>query len=172
VLDLASDSTIDRVLDLASDSTVARVLDLASDSTIDRVLDLASDSTIDRVLGLASDSTIDRVLDLASGSTVARIASIKKLEVPIVENLDQRMYEVTKDGRLDMSSWHCGTTHCRAGWAITFAGEAGATLEVAIGPAAAGRFIYEASTGRPAPDFYAGTAAATEDIARCAGAQS
>ena len=121
-----------------------------------RVLRLASDATVARVLGLASDATVDRL----------------NLEVPIVENLDQRMYEVTKDGKLDMSNWHCGTTHCRAGWAITFAGAAGAALEAAIGSELAGRYIYEASTGRPAPDFYASTSYAAKDIARCAGVEA
>jgi hypothetical protein len=160
------------VLGIASDSTVARVLALASDSTVDRVLGIASASTVDRVLALASDSTVDRVLGIVSDSTVDRIARLRGLTVPIVEDLDRKMYEATKDGNFDMASWHCGTTHCRAGWAITLAGEAGAKLETAVGSAAAGRYIYEASTGRPAPDFYATTKSALADIARCAGISS
>jgi hypothetical protein len=156
------------VLGLASASTMDRVLGLASDSTVVRVLGLASDSTVVRVLGLASASTMVRVLGVASASTVARL----NIEVPIVENLDQRMYEVTKDGKLDMSQWHCNTTHCRAGWAITFAGEAGKELEKIVGPELAGRYIYEASTGRLAPDFYASTSNAAKDIARCAGVEA
>jgi hypothetical protein len=98
------------------------------------------------------------------------VKRLRELPVPIVEDLDRKMYEATRNGEnFDMCSWHCGTTHCRAGWAITLAGEAGSKLEEAVGSAAAGRYIYEASTGRPAPDFYATTMDALADIARCAG---
>jgi hypothetical protein len=118
----------------------------------------------------ASDSTVARVLGIASDSTVARVRRLRKLFVPIVEDLDRKMYEATRNGEnFDMTSWHCGTTHCRAGWAITLAGEAGSKLEEAVGSAAAGRYIYEASTGRPAPNFYATTKDALADIERCAG---
>jgi hypothetical protein len=110
------------------------------------------------------------VLGIASDLMVARVARLRNLTVPVVEDLDRKMYEATKGGEnFDMNSWHCGTTHCRAGWAITLAGEAGAKLEAALGSANAGRYIYEASTGRPAPDFYATTNNALADIARCAG---
>ena len=37
-----------------------------------------------------------------------------------------RLKAIEDGGKLDMSTWHrCGTTHCRAGWAITLAGAAG-----------------------------------------------
>ena len=167
VLDLASPSTVERVLDLASPSTVERVLGLASDSTVARVLDLASPSTVARVLDLASDSTVERVLDLASDSTVERVLD---LEVPVVPDLDAKVLAAvgTDGAHLNMAAWHCGTTHCRAGWAITLAGHHGTKLEAALGSEAAGRLIYEASTGRPAPDFYAGDTCALEDIRKCA----
>jgi hypothetical protein len=80
------------------------------------------------------------------------------------------MLAAVEVGSLDMSAWHaaCGTTHCRAGWAITFAGAEGATLEKMVGSETAGRLIYEASTGRMAPNFYARTEDAIADIRRCA----
>ena len=167
VLALASDSTLTRVLALASDSTIARVLALASDSTIARVLDAASSSTIARVLDAASSSTITRVLDAASSSTITRLNA----NVPIVDDLDHRMLGAVEAGALDMRDWPCGTTHCRAGWAITFGGHDGKKLESLVGPEIAGRLIYEASTGRIAPDFYASNEDAIADIRRCAGVE-
>ena len=134
----------------------------------------ASAATINRVLGYASDATIARVLDIASADTIARIEKLRSLQVPIVPDLDRKMYEATsKPGALQMSTWHtCGTTHCRGGWAVTFAGEAGKALEDALGTEAAARYIYEASTGRPAPNFYATDEDALEDIKRCASGQT
>jgi hypothetical protein len=67
-----------------------------------------------------------------------------------------------------MDAWHkCNTTHCRAGWAITLAGEKGKELEARFGPEDAGRRIYLASTGR-VPFFYASNEAALADIRECA----
>lgn len=72
---------------------------------------------------------------------------------------------------LDRARWHhpCGTTHCRGGWAIVKAGQAGKDLEDAIGSNAAAALIYNASRpGRPVPDFYAGDEAAMADLEACA----
>lgn len=55
------------------------------------------------------------------------------------------------------SDWHtCETTHCRAGWVVQLAGEAGATL------------IYRASDPDlgPLPDFYCDNETAMRDIKR------
>jgi len=84
--------------------------------------------------------------------------------------LDRRMAEVTAaPNALDMHTWHCGTTHCRAGWAITLAGEEGAKLEAQVGPWMAGALIYVASTGREEiPNFFTSTDAALADIQECA----
>ena len=141
---------------------------LTSAGTVDRVLGIASAGTVARVLRIASADTVARVLRIASDDTVARITSISELVVPIVDDLDEKVAKAASCGNLDMSSWHCGTTHCRAGWAITLGGEAGAALEEAVGPEMAGRLIYEASTGRPAPNFFASNAEAMEDIMACA----
>lgn len=74
-----------------------------------------------------------------------------------------------------MSAWHlnnaqCGTQHCRAGWAIHLAGGAGAELEAAIGPAAAGAVIISLSCPylERVPNFYANNDEALADIERCA----
>ena len=166
-LAVASDSTLTRALALASVSTIARALALASDSTIARALAVASDSTLTRVLAVASGSTLTRVLDAASSSTVTRLNA----NVPIVDDLDHRMLGAVEAGALDMRDWHCGTTHCRAGWAITFGGDAGKKLESLVGPETAARLIYEASTGRIAPDVYASNEDAIADIRRCAGVE-
>jgi uncharacterized protein YjbI with pentapeptide repeats len=87
-------------------------------------------------------------------------------EVPAVPALDRKIRDLidTGEGALDMGQWHtCETTHCRAGWAITLAGEAGHKLEEEHGPCRAGRMIYLASTGR-VPHFFATNEAALEDI--------
>lgn len=108
------------------------------------------------------------------------------LGVPVVKDLDAEILKaVEAGGTLDMSDWHgdmypkltgderlraeiCGTTHCRAGWAIHLAGEAGIALESAVGAESAGACIYLASTGS-IPDFFATNDEAMEDMRRCAG---
>lgn len=109
-----------------------------------------------------------------------------EVSVPVVKDLDAEILKaIERGGKLNMDTWHgrpcpvlpgesrlraqaCGTTHCRAGWAIHLAGEAGIALESIMGPEAAGKCIYLASTGF-VPDFYAGNEEAMEDIKRCAG---
>ena len=65
-------------------------------------------------------------------------------------DLDQKLYAaVSVEGALDMSTWHtCGTTHCRAGWIVTLAGEEGARLESFHDTPLAAQLIYRESTGR------------------------
>lgn len=90
-------------------------------------------------------------------------------DAPVVPDLHRRMEEVTRpDGALVMRDWHtCATAHCRAGWAIVLAGEAGEALEDRVGPCAAGALIYHASTGM-IPDFFASDKDARTDIVACA----
>ena len=80
-------------------------------------------------------------------------------DIPIVPNLDAAILAaIEAGGGLDMSSWHhpCGTSHCRAGWAVVTAGEAGKELERKVGSEAAGTLIYLVSRpGQPVPNFYA-----------------
>jgi len=87
--------------------------------------------------------------------------------VPVVPHIDAAILRAIENGgQLDMSTWHrCETTHCRAGWAITLAGAAGAALEFAMGSAGAGALIYAASRpGKPVPNFYADNEMALADL--------
>jgi len=94
-------------------------------------------------------------------------------DVPVIPDIDVRILAAVENGgSLEMGSWHtCETTHCRAGWAIHLAGEAGYALERQYNAEQAGRMIYLASTGR-VPHFYATNERALEDIRECAAAQS
>jgi len=130
-------------------------------------------------IGLAPGSTTDATTKtreewLAQRATnaAARAQRYRKRhpDVPVVDRLDSKILAVVEcgSGKLDMSSWHtCETTHCRAGWAITLAGEAGKALEEKVGSRAAGAAIYRASTGR-SPHFFATNENAMADIRRCA----
>jgi hypothetical protein len=139
-----------------------------SDEELVRLLAAADAATLARVLRAADDSELARVLRAADDSELARITHLQSLRVPVVPDLDKRVAEAVERDGLNMGFWHCGTTHCRYGWAITLAGEAGAALEDALGPEMAGRLIYEASTGRVAPDPYMSNEEALADIRRCA----
>ena len=73
-----------------------------------------------------------------------------------VAHLDAKILRaMEKGGTLEMSQWHtCGTKHCRGGWAVFLAGEAGRTLEFMQGTQAAANWIYAASRpGMKLPDF-------------------
>jgi hypothetical protein len=67
--------------------------------------------------------------------------------IPKIENIHQKIFEaVSKPQALDMGNWHtCNTTHCRAGWAVHLAGEAGYALERFHGSLLAGQLIYRES---------------------------
>jgi hypothetical protein len=79
-------------------------------------------------------------------------------------------------GTFDMSKWHggegvCGTTHCRAGWAIHLAGPVGRTLEYCLGSNAAGALIHLASCPQlegKVPNFIDTNENALADIKRLA----
>ena len=102
---------------------------------------------------------------------VLRGAVLRGADIPKVERLHTKMAEaIERGGALEMGSWHvCETTHCRAGWAIHIAGDAGKKLEDAVGSAAAGALIFAASyPDQRVPDFYASNETALADIKRCA----
>lgn len=79
---------------------------------------------------------------------------------------------VKKPGALEMRTWHtCDTTHCRAGWVVTLAGEKGRALEDASSTLFAAMQIYHASC--PAVPvspvrFFGTNDKALEDMERCA----
>jgi hypothetical protein len=94
---------------------------------------------------------------------------------PVIEDIHAKVYDAaSQPGALDMGMWHCGTSHCRAGWVVTLAGKEGADLEAKIGTPAAATAIYMASdperwkTER-LPNFYCGNTEALADMARMAG---
>ena len=95
---------------------------------------------------------------------------------PVIEDIHAKVYAAaSQPGALDMGRWHCGTSHCRAGWVVTLAGKEGLDLEAKIGTPAAAMAIYMASdperwkTER-LPDFYcANNETALADMARMAG---
>ena len=98
-------------------------------------------------------------------------------DAPVVPNIDAAILAaVEAGGTLRMSSWHtCGTSHCRGGWAVHLAGDAGYALERKFGTNVAATLIYAASRpGVPVPSF---SAAADNDetladIRACAAAQT
>jgi uncharacterized protein YjbI with pentapeptide repeats len=96
---------------------------------------------------------------------------------PIIEDIHAKVYAAaSQPGALDMWQWHCGTSHCRAGWVVTLAGKEGLDLEAKIGTPAAAMAIYMASdperwkTER-LPNFYCDNETALADMARMAGAR-
>ena len=93
--------------------------------------------------------------------------------VPTIPNIHAAVYAAAApEGALDMGHWHstCGTSHCRAGWVVTLAGEPGKALETRIGTPAAAALIYLASDPKleRSPDFYCSNAAALADMKRLA----
>ena len=69
-----------------------------------------------------------------------------------------------------MGSWHtCGTTHCRGGWVVHLAGEAGYALEKRFNTELAAMFIYRASGYEINPcRFYDSAEDAMADMKRLA----
>jgi len=97
-------------------------------------------------------------------------------ECPVtIPSIHTAVYEAaSQPNALEMSSWHtCGTTHCRAGWVVTLAGDGGKALEYAFGTSTAAALIYMASDPKleRIPDFYCDNATALADMKRLADAE-
>jgi len=92
--------------------------------------------------------------------------------VPSIENIHQKVYAAASaPNALDMSDWHtCDTTHCRAGWVVTLAGQDAKALEEKIGTGPAATLIYLKSDPNIGniPDFHCSYDAAMEDMKRLA----
>ena len=91
--------------------------------------------------------------------------------VPIVKNLHKKIYEsANQPHALEMSAWHaCEKTHCRAGWAVTVAGEEGRKLEKFFNTELAAMLIYRAVGYHINPArFYDDNDAALADMKRLA----
>ena len=95
--------------------------------------------------------------------------------VPRIEDIHRQVYlAVSQPNALEMSSWHsCETTHCRAGWVVHLAGEAGYALEKFHNTELAAMLIYRESGHYINPArFYDGNEAALEDMRKLAEAQA
>ena len=91
--------------------------------------------------------------------------------MPRINNIHTTVYEAaSRPGALDMSSWHCGSAHCRAGWVVALAGDGGRVLEGVYGTPVAAALIYQASDPKleKIPNFYADDADALADMKRLA----
>lgn len=95
------------------------------------------------------------------------------LVVPAISNIHASIYAAASQPKaLDMGDFHrCETTHCRAGWAIHLAGEAGYDLEKRFGSILAAMIIYDASDPayRISPcDFFVSNEVALENMRQLA----
>jgi hypothetical protein len=92
--------------------------------------------------------------------------------VPTIDDIHQSILKaVSGKDALDMDKWHtCETTHCRAGWVVILAGEAGKKLEKQTSTPFAAMQIYKASSPIRVfpPRFYENNEVAMMDIVRCA----
>jgi hypothetical protein len=98
-------------------------------------------------------------------------ATVESPAIPVIENIHQRIYEaVSNPGALNMGDWHsCNTTHCRAGWVVHLAGEAGYALEQRTSTPFAAQQIYKASGYLISPvRFYERAEVAMADMKRLA----
>ena len=94
--------------------------------------------------------------------------------VPTITDIHQKVFAAASAPEaLDMGTWHgsCGTTHCRAGWVVHLAGEAGYALERFHNTELAALLIYDASSGLPPVSpvrFYDGNEEGLADMRRMA----
>jgi len=109
---------------------------------------------------------------------LADVSKIEESNIPVIPQIDAVILAaIEAGGTLDMSTWHgdggwCGTTHCRAGWAVHCAGQPGRDLEEKVGTQIAAAMIYRASRpGQAAPWFYASDEKTMADIRKCAAEQ-
>ena len=94
---------------------------------------------------------------------------------PIIPNIHAAVRNAVEANTLEMSTLHiCKTSHCRAGWVVHLAGDAGYALESRTSTAFAAMQIYKASSRIRVPmdRFYDDNDAALADINRCAEEES
>jgi hypothetical protein len=91
---------------------------------------------------------------------------------PVIPHIHATVFAAaSKPGALKMSAWHtCETTHCRAGWVVTLAGEQGKKLEEQTSTLFAAMQIYKASSPIDVPPtrFFGSNEDALKDMERCA----
>lgn len=92
--------------------------------------------------------------------------------IPVIKDIHRAVYAAASaPGALEMDDWHhkCGNRHCRGGWAVALAGDAGIKLELRYGTWLAAMAIYDASGHDINPcRFYDGNDAALVDMKRLA----
>lgn len=67
--------------------------------------------------------------------------------IPVIENIHNAVLSAATNNDLNMWDWHtCETTHCRAGWVVHLAGDAGYALEKRYNTGFAAMLIYDASS--------------------------
>jgi hypothetical protein len=91
--------------------------------------------------------------------------------IPRIDRIHEKVYAaVSQPDALNMGDWHtCETTHCRAGWVVTLAGDAGKELEARFGTELAAMLIYRESGSPINPcRFYDSNEAALEDMRKLA----
>ena len=99
-------------------------------------------------------------------------AAKRAIVVPIIADIHRTLLEaIESTGTLEMSRCHtCDTTHCRAGWVVHLAGEAGYDLERRTSLVFAALQIYKASGYDISPvRFFDSDEDAMADIRRLAG---
>ena len=91
--------------------------------------------------------------------------------IPRIENIHQKVYAAASQPKsLEMANWHqCEKTHCRGGWIVTLAGEAGRKLEAFHNTELAAMLIYRESGYHINPArFYDNNETALADMKRLA----
>jgi hypothetical protein len=147
-------SLSDEELAKIADDIVIFALPELSDIQLDRIVPRLSDHQLSRTVDFLSDDQLGRIIVSLSDEQLSRGApDLNNFDIPVVPDIDQKMWFVYKDSPTDFDVGHFISKH-RADWYITFAGEAGRALETQFGPFRAATMIYQASTGKPAPDFY------------------
>lgn len=108
-----------------------------------------------------------------AGTTAS--ASFVVPPIPVIPDIHKAVFAaVSQPKALDMGAWHtCETTHCRAGWVVHLAGEAGYALEAFHNTELAAMLIYRES-GYPINParFHDSDKVAMDDMRKLAGIES
>ena len=91
----------------------------------------------------------------------------------MIENIHQKVLQAATatPESLNMADWHtCDTTHCRAGWVVFLAGEAGKNLEEITDTCFAAQMIYKKSSNIHVGVnmFFVDNETSINDMKRCA----